>query len=416
MPAPVRAFSDRTAGASRGSRRCGEGKDLGSTRSWVPRLLGGTTEEPPDRGLGDLGRDGVGAGELAIIDVVAPSAQQRHDSSAAALDRQHPIAHPVGDVDDRPAAPRSARHEAGREGDQIGEEISVPEAKRQRVRRAVREATQREASRIDRDPAEDLLEQRVDRGNVRSVSAPNGIPRWSPGLRCEKDEASIVGQGTEMLEPGACVRARAVEENDEWPAPIRPIARGYVQEPAAARAQGGEPRAFPRRGWARRVGRGPGAKPGRRAPSCRQIVSGDRARSLGGAASGPDDDRHQTECGEHRPCRYSARLSVRVLAFASLVSRSFGNAEVTAHRGVGSKLRRRRRRPARAPPRRLATASRIRSKLGRVGMLRHMERSLRLVGAVTPGPRRFGLVPALPVRARTVLVRSPAAPEGPRVR
>src|SRR4051794_28152676 len=94
-------------------------------------------QEPIERLARDRGGYGVRAVELIVVHIVAALAEQRDDLPAAFIDRQGGIGGAVRDVNTRLALPLLRHEDARREGDEMGEEIAVREAERERFRRAV---------------------------------------------------------------------------------------------------------------------------------------------------------------------------------------------------------------------------------------------------------------------------------------
>ena len=80
---------------------------------------------PTQRLAGDGFGHCMGAVELPVADKVTCAIELRDDPSAAALDREHPVARPVGDEDGRLAPVVRRRDEPWREGDQVREEVPV---------------------------------------------------------------------------------------------------------------------------------------------------------------------------------------------------------------------------------------------------------------------------------------------------
>src|SRR3954449_12989299 len=91
--------------------------------------------EPTQRLAGDGFGHCMGAVELPVADTVTCVVELRDYPSAAALDREHPVARPVGDEDGRLAPVVRWRHDPWREGDQVREEVPVGQAKRESIGR-----------------------------------------------------------------------------------------------------------------------------------------------------------------------------------------------------------------------------------------------------------------------------------------
>src|SRR5215510_1765015 len=112
----------------------------------LPASVTALSQKPPDGVLRDIGRHGVRAFELAIVDVVASLFQRRDDTAAALRTRQNRVAIAMRDENPRLALPGDAvGDEAGRERENRVEEISVRHAEPKPVRRAVRESSDRNA-------------------------------------------------------------------------------------------------------------------------------------------------------------------------------------------------------------------------------------------------------------------------------
>src|SRR5215218_11099595 len=62
---------------------------------------------------------GMGTIELPVVDLVACAIELRDDPSTAVLDREHPVARPVGDEDGRLAPAARRHHESRRKNDHV---------------------------------------------------------------------------------------------------------------------------------------------------------------------------------------------------------------------------------------------------------------------------------------------------------
>src|SRR5215204_7044287 len=126
--------------------------------------------EPANRLRGDLWQDRVPTVELPVEHVVAAALYLGNDPAAAAVYREHIVAHAVGDEDARGAGVPGRSHEPRRERDHVREEISVCDPQRERVGGPIRETADCQARRIDGVPGERVLQGYVDQGRVRPIS------------------------------------------------------------------------------------------------------------------------------------------------------------------------------------------------------------------------------------------------------
>ena len=113
----------------------------------------------------------MAAVELPVANLVACVIQLRDDPSTAALDREHPVARPVGDEHGRLASAGRRRHEPRREGDHAREKVPVGEAEGERVGGPVGEARYRQPLRVKRQTVERPLQRPVDELDIRAVAA-----------------------------------------------------------------------------------------------------------------------------------------------------------------------------------------------------------------------------------------------------
>ena len=104
----------------------------------------------------------------------------------------------------------------------MAEEIAIAKSDRQRVRRAVRDATERQPRGIDANAREEMLQCRVDERDVRSQPAAHDIPRHTPRSGANDDDAEFVSE----LEGGgsgrhtACGSAGAMQKHQERQRPV----------------------------------------------------------------------------------------------------------------------------------------------------------------------------------------------------
>src|SRR5215211_9035342 len=119
---------------------------------------------------------GMGTIELPVVDLVACPIELRDDPSTAVLDREHPVARPVGNEDGwlTPAVPRG--HEPRREGDQVREEVSIGKSEREGVGGPVGEARYRQPPGTQCQTIERPLQRSVDELDVRAVAAHEHVP------------------------------------------------------------------------------------------------------------------------------------------------------------------------------------------------------------------------------------------------
>src|SRR5205807_8381368 len=97
----------------------------------------------------------------------------------------------VRDEDGRLAIAVVGGDEAGREGDDVGEEIAVDDAEGERVRGAVGEAGDGEVRRVYGIAREDILERAIDEGDVGAERAVADVPRDAARIGGEDDEAEF---------------------------------------------------------------------------------------------------------------------------------------------------------------------------------------------------------------------------------
>src|SRR3712207_3047865 len=116
-----------------------------------PERTSAALRDEPAHGLkGDLGRNDVAALELPVADLVAGPLESGNDNTAAAVDREPPVARAVGDEDAREALTSRRRYEPRRERQHVRKEIPVGDSQRERVGGPVGVATYGDARRIDR--------------------------------------------------------------------------------------------------------------------------------------------------------------------------------------------------------------------------------------------------------------------------
>ena len=72
-----------------------------------------------------LWRDRMTAIELPVRHLVTGALEPGDDPAAAPLDREHAVAPAVGDEEPRGAYAHRRRHEAGRESQNVGEEVAI---------------------------------------------------------------------------------------------------------------------------------------------------------------------------------------------------------------------------------------------------------------------------------------------------
>src|SRR5512140_711099 len=157
MPPLLRSISSRSSTTTLRSIVIRGGHTAGApgarrTRSWLPcgptcrgraewlRLRSiSSAGEPLECGMSDLRRQFVDAVVAHVRDVVPLGDELRDDGVACAVDEQALIVDSVGHEHTRLAAAIRSEHPAGRERDDLLEEIAVGETERQRVGRAVGE-------------------------------------------------------------------------------------------------------------------------------------------------------------------------------------------------------------------------------------------------------------------------------------
>src|SRR6478735_318596 len=115
--------------------------------------------------------------ELVEVDRVARRLQFTGNWSTAAIDRKDLILHAMRDEDRWSSLPVARYDESRREGQQVREQCAVDHTERQRVRRAVGEAAERNAIRIDGAAVEDILQRGIDVRAVVAEPPANGVPR-----------------------------------------------------------------------------------------------------------------------------------------------------------------------------------------------------------------------------------------------
>src|SRR6185436_15594666 len=94
----------------------------------------------------------------------------------AVIDRQNLIGGAVRDEQPRAPLRRRAHDESGRAGDHTWEQVAVGKAEGERVRRAVGEAADRQARRVDRQPVEYVFEGTVQKSNVFAEAVRDRVP------------------------------------------------------------------------------------------------------------------------------------------------------------------------------------------------------------------------------------------------
>src|SRR6185295_288037 len=87
--------------------------------------------------------------------------------------------------------------EARRARDDVREEFTVDESDRQTIGRAVREAADCQPLRIDGAARERILEGAIEEVDVRTERPSNRVPRASPRIGGQYDDAELVGNGEE---------------------------------------------------------------------------------------------------------------------------------------------------------------------------------------------------------------------------
>jgi hypothetical protein len=135
------------------------------------------------------------------------------------------------------------RGEAGRERDQVREQVAVGDAERQRVRRAVGEPREHDAGRVDRAAREDVPERAVDVLDVGPEATAQEVPRRRARLGHEQHQAVRLGDVGEQHHRHGGRRTGAVQQDDERARPPRGGDR-HVQQPVASfgQAEGGASR------------------------------------------------------------------------------------------------------------------------------------------------------------------------------
>ena len=107
------------------------------------------------------------------------------------------------------------RCEAGREGDDVGKEVTVCEADTESIRGAVGEAFDGDASWINGVATERVRKRGIEKGDISAKAAADDVPGVLPRLRRKNDEVKVVGQvekGCETLLGGT---SGAVERYDQ---------------------------------------------------------------------------------------------------------------------------------------------------------------------------------------------------------
>src|SRR5918997_3254374 len=105
---------------------------------YLPQALASVTlglgGKPLQRLACDRSRHGMGTVELPIADLVSSALELGNDPSAAAVDWQHVVVHPVRNEDARGSLPPCWCREAWRERKHVREEVPIGQADREGVR------------------------------------------------------------------------------------------------------------------------------------------------------------------------------------------------------------------------------------------------------------------------------------------
>jgi hypothetical protein len=135
----------------------------------------------------------VAAIEFFVRDPIPVRPKLRDDWTTRLINGQDVVTPAVTDEHDRASGSRSGRNEPGRERADMREQVAAREPCGQRIRRAIREASNRKALGIDRTAIERVIERALEECNVRTEAAENGIPRpVIPRVRREDDDAVVL--------------------------------------------------------------------------------------------------------------------------------------------------------------------------------------------------------------------------------
>ena len=198
--------------------------------------LPGSGQEPVERRLHHGFRHDVAVRELAVVDVVAGVPEPRHEAAAAALDREHRVAHPVRDEDLRQPARLLRRCETGRKRENIAEQVAIRDPKRQRVGRSVGKSSDADAMAVHRVMGEHISEGVVDERHVRTVAAENDIPGPPAGVRRKDQETpgfSLLGK---VAEHGTSLASRPVKQDEQGSRALMAVAQRHQEKAVALSA------------------------------------------------------------------------------------------------------------------------------------------------------------------------------------
>ena len=95
------------------------------------------------------------------------------------------------------------------------EKVPVHHAECERVRRAVREPGDGEATGVDRVATEDVAQGAVDEEHVRSEPAAGRVPCFVARVGRDDDETEIVGEVAQAMGDPLARAVRAVKEKEE---------------------------------------------------------------------------------------------------------------------------------------------------------------------------------------------------------
>ena len=184
--------------------------------------------------------------ELEKRHVVALLSQLRDSDAPAHLDAVHVVPDAVTDKDPRPPdRRRRGGEEPGRHGDQVREKVAVRQADRQRVGRPIRQAAERDASRIDRHAIEDVLQRRVDGEDVGAVRTVDAIPGVVPRIQRHDRDVELLHERGEYGVEVVGSSAAAVQQNEQRRSPVPGACRnekgavspGQVPDPRPPKAE-----------------------------------------------------------------------------------------------------------------------------------------------------------------------------------
>jgi hypothetical protein len=112
----------------------------------------------------------------------------------------------------------------------VSEQVAVRQAERERVRRAVGKAGERDPRPVDGDLAGHRLEGAVDERHVGAESPVNGVPSLTARIRGKQDVSRGLATVSIGTEPIAGAPACAVEKDEQRERFARGVRRWNVKQ------------------------------------------------------------------------------------------------------------------------------------------------------------------------------------------